>query len=185
MLTEIERLNERNNKSRVMAGYCWEWPKKNRQDVNHHDISIPEHDFGISWNIESTWAIENSSVREAGCIHTAQGLEFDYVEVIIGDDMRYENGEIITDHTKRAKTDQSLRGIKGIAKEDPEKAHSLADPIIRNTYRTLMTRGQKGCFVFCTDPALKAYLKGRLEKVTLYIREREEMLYLVDEGGGV
>ena len=184
MLAEIERLNERNNKSRVMAGYCWEWPKKNRQDVNHHDITIPEHDFGISWNIENTWAIENSSVREAGCIHTAQGLEFDYVGVIIGDDMRFENGEIITDHTKRAKTDQSLRGIKGIAKEDPEKAHALADPIIRNTYRTLMTRGQKGCFVFCTDPELQAYLKERLEKVTLYRREREEMLYLVDEGEG-
>lgn len=96
--------------------------------------------------------------------------------------MRYENGQIITDHTKRAKTDQSLRGIKGIAKVDPEKAHSLADPIIRNTYRTLMTRGQKGCFVFCMDPALQAYLKERLEKVTLYRREREETLYLVDEG---
>ncbi len=182
MLAEIEKLNERNNKSRVMAGYCWEWPKKNRQDVNHYDITIPEHDFGISWNIENTWAIENSSVREAGCIHTAQGLEFDYVGVIIGDDMRFENGEIITDHTKRAKTDQSLRGIKGIAKVDPEKAHALADPIIRNTYRTLMTRGQKGCFVFCSDPALQAYLKERLDRVTLYRREREKMLYLVDEG---
>lgn len=184
MLAEIEKLNERNNKSRIMAGYCWEWPKNNRQDVNHHDITIPEHDFGISWNIENTWAIENSSVREAGCIHTAQGLEFDYVGVIIGDDMRFENGQIITDFTKRAKTDQSLRGIKGIAKEDPEKAHALADPIIRNTYRTLMTRGQKGCFVFCTDSALQAYLEERLEKVMLYRKEREEMLYLVDEGEG-
>ncbi|MCM3638882.1 DUF2075 domain-containing protein [Sporosarcina luteola] len=181
LLAEIERLNERNNKSRVMAGYCWEWPKENRQDVDHHDISIPEHDFGISWNIENTWAIENSSVREAGCIHTAQGLEFDYVGVIIGNDMRFENGQIITDFTKRAKTDQSLRGIKGIAKEDPEKAHALADPIIRNTYRTLMTRGQKGCFVFCTDSALQDYLKERLERVTLYRKEREETLYLVDE----
>lgn len=182
MLAEIERLNERNNKSRVMAGYCWEWPKENRQDVDHHDISIPEHDFGISWNIENTWAIENTSVREAGCIHTAQGLEFDYVGVIIGDDMRFENGLIITDFTKRAKTDQSLRGIKGIAKKDPEKAHELSDPIIRNTYRTLMTRGQKGCFVFCTDRALQAYLDERLEKVMLYRKEREEMLYLVEEG---
>lgn len=181
MLSEIERLNEKNNKSRMMAGYCWEWPKKNRQDVNHHDITIPEHDFGLSWNIENTWAIENSSVREAGCIHTAQGLEFDYVAVIIGDDMRYENGQITTDHTKRAKTDQSLRGIKKIAKESPEKAVSLADPIIRNTYRTLMTRGQKGCFVYCTDPALQAYLKERLEKVTLHRRKRQQSLYLVDE----
>ena len=126
MLAEIEKLNERNNKSRVMAGYCWEWPKKNRQDVNHHDISIPEHDFGISWNIENTWAIENSSVREAGCIHTAQGLEFDYVGVIIGDDMRYENGEIITDHTKRAKTDQSLRGIKRNCKRRPGESTCIS-----------------------------------------------------------
>ncbi|WP_248512780.1 DNA/RNA helicase domain-containing protein, partial [Sporosarcina sp. NCCP-2222] len=134
----------------------------------------------ISWNIENTWAIENSSVREAGCIHTAQGLEFDYVGVIIGDDMRFEDGEIITDFTKRAKTDQSLRGIKGFAKEDLARAHELADPIIRNTYRTLMTRGQKGCFVFCTDTALQKYLAERLERVMLYRKERENMLYLVD-----
>lgn len=181
MLAEIESLNKRNNKSRVMAGYCWEWPKNNRQDVNHHDIAIPEHDFGMSWNIENTWAIESTSVREAGCIHTAQGLEFDHVGVIIGDDLRYENGQIISDYTKRAKTDQSLKGIKKIAKEDPEEAHLLADPIIRNTYRTLMTRGQKGCFVYCTDPALQAYLKERLEKVTFYRQKRQQSLYLVDE----
>ena len=69
----------------------------------------------------------------------------------------YEKGRIITDFTKRVKTDQSLRGIKGIAKEDPEKANALADSIIRNTYRTLMTWRQKGCFVYCTDPALQEY----------------------------
>ena len=44
-----------------------------------------------------------------------------------------------------------------------------------------MTRGQKGCFVYCTDPALQAYLKERLEKVTLHRRKRQESLYLVDE----
>lgn len=181
MLAEIETLNERNNKSRVMAGYCWEWPTKSRQDVDHHDITIPEHDFGISWNIANTWAIENSSIKEAGCIHTAQGLEFDYVGVIIGDDMRFENGQIITDFTKRAKGDKSLKGIKSIAKKGPQQAHRLADPIIRNTYRTLLTRGQKGCFIFCTNPALQVYLRDRLDKVQLYRQEREELLYMVDE----
>ncbi|MBD7985949.1 DUF2075 domain-containing protein [Sporosarcina sp. Sa2YVA2] len=180
MLADIEALNSKNNKSRVMAGYCWEWPTKKRKDVNHHDIQIPEYDFSMSWNVENTWAIENSSVREAGCIHTAQGLEFDYVGVIIGDDMRFEDGQVITDFTKRAKGDKTLNGIKGIAKKDPEKAHTLADPIIRNTYRTLMTRGQKGCFVYCTDPGLKEYLEERLEKVSLYKKDREKLLYLVD-----
>ncbi|WP_127586161.1 DNA/RNA helicase domain-containing protein, partial [Paenibacillus koleovorans] len=47
-------------------------------------------------------------------------------------------------------------------KSDPQKALTMADDIIRNTYRTLLTRGQKGCFVYCTDSALSAYLKKRL-----------------------
>jgi DUF2075 family protein len=84
------------------------------------------------------------------------------VGVIIGDDLVYRNGEIQTDYTKRAKTDQSLRGIKKMMKEEPEKAGRLADEIIRNTYRTLMTRGQKGCFIYCTDKELEQYFKERL-----------------------
>ena len=122
-------------------------------------------DYGISWNLDGgdAFAINPDSVHEAGCIHTSQGLEFDYVGVIIGDDMRYENGEIVTDYSKRAKTDQSMKGIKGLAKDDPEKASQLADEIIKNTYRTLMTRGMKGCYVYCTDSELAAYLKKRLK----------------------
>jgi DUF2075 family protein len=89
-------------------------------------------------------------------------LEFDYVGVIIGDDLRYENDHIVTDYSKRAKTDQSLRGIKKFAKKNPEEAQRRADEIIKNTYRTLLTRGQKGCFIYCTDPNLSAYLKKRL-----------------------
>jgi uncharacterized protein len=170
MLSEIERLNKINNKSRMLAGYCWEWPTKERTNNRYKDISISEHNFAISWNLnDSIWAIDQSSVSEAGCIHTSQGLEFDYVGVIIGPDMRYENGEVITDYLKRAKTDQSLKGIKTLAKEEPEKAQKLADQIIRNTYRTLMTRGQKGCFIFCTDPDLNEYFTCRLNKTKNYI----------------
>ena len=99
-----------------------------------------------------------------GCIHTCQGLEFDYVGVIIGDDMRFENGRVVTDYTRRAKTDAALNGIKKLAKDDPERASRIADELIRNTYRVLMTRGMKGCFVFCTDPALADYLRSRKPK---------------------
>lgn len=155
--------NRIRNRARILAGYCWNWPKDTRNDVNYHDIKIG--DYGISWNLDGgdAFAINPDSVHEAGCIHTSQGLEFDYVGVIIGDDMRYENGEIITDYSKRAKTDQSMKGIKGLAKDDPEKASQLADEIIKNTYRTLMTRGMKGCYVYCTDSELAAYLKERLK----------------------
>ena len=156
--------NSIRNRARILAGYCWNWPKETRNDVNYHDIKIG--DYGISWNLDGgdAFAINPDSVHEAGCIHTSQGLEFDYVGVIIGDDMSYENGEIITDYSKRAKTDQSMKGIKGIAKNNPQEANRLADEIIKNTYRTLMTRGMKGCYVYCTDSKLSEYLKERLNK---------------------
>ena len=157
----IER-NKSVNHSRILAGYCWAWLKAGQNDTNVHDIKIG--DFEMSWNLgnTSTFAIDEDSVNEVGCIHTSQGLEFDYAGVIIGDDMRYENGHIVTDFTKRAKTDQSLKGIKKLYKENPELALKEADEIIKNTYRTLMTRGMKGCYIYCTDKNLANYLKESL-----------------------
>ncbi|OUQ44105.1 ATP-binding protein [Drancourtella sp. An12] len=159
----IERNRTSHNRARILAGYCWNWKKEGVNDPSVHDIKIG--DFEISWNLKNTttFAIDEDSIHEAGCIHTSQGLEFDYVGVIIGDDMRYENGMIVTDFTKRARTDQSLKGIKKLYKENPELANKEADEIIKNTYRTLMTRGMKGCYVYCTDKRLAAYLKKCLE----------------------
>lgn len=161
MKEQIFKDNLKNNKSRLLAGYCWNWDKDGRNKSDYFDIVIG--DFKMSWNLGNslTWAIDEKSVNEIGCIHTSQGLEFDYVGLIIGDDMRYDKG-IITDFTKRAKTDQSLKGIIKLAKEDLESAKKIADNIIRNTYRTLMTRGQKGCYIYCTDKKLSDYLKSRL-----------------------
>ncbi|MBR6961071.1 MAG: DUF2075 domain-containing protein, partial [Clostridiales bacterium] len=155
--------NAYNNRARILAGYCWNWIKSEQNNTDYHDIKIG--DFEMSWNLgnDSAYAISDTSVNEVGCIHTSQGLEFDYVGVIIGEDMRFENGHIVTDFTKRANTDQSLKGIKGLYKADPEKALSRADEIIKNTYRTLLTRGMKGCYVYCVDDGLREYLRERLE----------------------
>lgn len=162
----IERNRSSRNRARILAGYCWNWLKEGVNNPAVHDIKIG--DFEISWNLKntSTYAIDEDSIDEAGCIHTSQGLEFDYVGVIIGDDMRYENGKVVTDFTKRARTDQSLKGIKKLYRENPEKAKKTADEIIKNTYRTLMTRGMKGCYIYCTDSKLAAHLReclGRQE----------------------
>ncbi|HCY45012.1 MAG TPA: ATP-binding protein [Firmicutes bacterium] len=162
----IETKNKINNKSRIVAGYCWEWPSgDSRKDPNYHEIKMPEKNFEISWNLEDGeyFAIGSNSVHEAGCIHTVQGLEFDYIGVIIGPDMCYENNHIITDYSKRAKSDYSLRGIKEIAKEQGQDvAYKIADEIIKNTYRTLMTRGMKGCYIYCVDKNLSEYIKKSL-----------------------
>ncbi|HJJ35643.1 MAG TPA: DUF2075 domain-containing protein [Methanocorpusculum sp.] len=158
----IVEKNKIANRARILAGYCWNWPKPMRNDSHFHDIQIG--DFGISWNLEgdSTFAISETSVNEAGCIHTTQGLEFDYVGVIIGDDLRYENGHVVTDFTRRASTDQSLKGIKNLNKANPVEAKTIADEIIKNTYRTLLTRGMKGCYIYCTNPELREYIRSRI-----------------------
>ena len=159
----IIECNKTRNQSRILAGYCWAWLKEGQNNSDVHDIKIG--DFEMSWNLgnTSTFAIDENSVNEVGCIHTSQGLEFDYAGVIIGDDMRYKNGHIVTDFTKRAKTDQSLKGIKKLYKENPEFALKEADEIIKNTYRTLMTRGMKGCYVYCTDKNLADHLRECLK----------------------
>lgn len=155
--------NKTNNKSRLLAGYCWKWPKENRKDTNYHDIQI--EDFGMSWNLDSNeaWAIGKESVNEIGCIHTSQGLEFDYVGVILGEDIQCQDDKIITDFNQRANSDQSLKGIKKLYKQDPEKALQIADKVIKNTYRTLMTRGMKGCYIYCVDKELQEYFKRRVK----------------------
>lgn len=152
---------------RLVAGYCWNWKKDGKNNSDVHDITIG--DFSMSWNLNNsdTWAIDENSVNEVGCIHTCQGLEFDYVGVIIGEDMRYENGKIVTDFNQRARTDQSLKGIKKLYKENPDEALKTADEIIKNTYKTLMTRGMKGCYIYCEDMKLQAYFKDRLSKLNL------------------
>lgn len=88
--------NKINHRSRMLAGYCWDWAKVSENNANIHDIKIG--DFEMSWNLRnSLFAVDDFSIDQIGCIHTSQGLEFDYVGLIIGDDMRYENHHIVTD----------------------------------------------------------------------------------------
>lgn len=158
----IEEKNKEDNKARILAGYCWNWVSK--KDNYAYDIVFDSLDFRMQWNFanSATYAIDPDSVNQVGCIHTSQGLEFDYVGVIVGDDLRFEEGKVRTDFTKRAMTDKSLSGIKTIARHDRNRADGIADEIIKNTYRTLMTRGQKGCFIYCTNKELGEYLKDRV-----------------------
>lgn len=161
----IFQKNKENHKSRIVAGYCWDWLKDERENTYYPDIII--EDFAMSWNLSNTdtWAIDENSVNEVGSIHTCQGLEFDYIGVIIGKDLKYRNGKVVTDFNERSKDDKTLWGIKKMSKENPEKAYQIADEVIKNTYRTLMTRGMKGCYVYCVDEELQKYFKERLKQI--------------------
>ena len=169
--------NKINNKARLVAGYCWNWISKKPENKGLYDIVIDEHKFSAQWNLTTDgnlWIRKPESVNEVGCIHTCQGLEVDYVGVIIGSDIVVRNGEVIIQPDQRAKTDQSLKGYKKALKEKAEGAAAKAEAIIKNTYRTLMTRGQKGCYVYCTDPETSAYFK-ELAKSIEYDLEHESI----------
>jgi uncharacterized protein len=159
----IEHKNQAANRARVVAGYCWPWPSKT--DPKAFDIEVPEHNYRRQWNLTqdgSLWIMAPESVAQVGCIHTCQGLEVDHVGVIIGPDLVYRDGRVQTRPNARAKSDKSIRGLKTRMKQNPAEGQALADRIIKNTYRTLMTRGMKGCYVWCADAPLADYLRQRL-----------------------
>jgi DUF2075 family protein len=159
----IEKKNLEANSSRIVAGYCWDWISKNTPD--EYDIVIPEHNFKMRWNLEDDgmlWILKENSVKEAGCIHTCQGLEVDYIGVIIGEDFIVRDGIVKTQPEKRAGTDKSIHGYKKLTATDPEEAQEKTDLIIKNTYKTLMTRGLKGCYIYCVDKETREYFKNFL-----------------------
>ena len=156
MRNQLREINKVNNKARMVAGYCYDWNVKFKR--GEYDICL-EDDFKAKWNLDGDkiWAINPESFEEVGCIHTAQGLEFDYVGVIIGKDLRYDRNQnlIIADKTKISSDDKSS-GIRsaGVA---------LANQLIKNTYKTLLTRGQKGCYIYCEDKSLAEYIRKNVE----------------------
>ncbi|MFT7645141.1 MAG: DUF2075 family protein [Candidatus Paceibacteria bacterium] len=148
------------NVARVLAGYAWNWSsaRDGNNDAEIDDVEIPEYDFRMPWNsrkVGTTWAIDDRGIDQVGCIHTSQGLEFDFVGVIIGDDLNFDSEKELfsTDHSKY----KDKTGKKGL-REEPEELNRL----VRNIYKVLMTRGMKGCYVYFTDKKVEEYFKKKL-----------------------
>ena len=158
----LAREAEKPNSARMVAGFCWPW--SNKLDANGElvkDVRIG--DFAMPWETHDNitripkgyvkwyeWAYRPEGIKQVGCIYTAQGFEFDYVGVIIGNDLHYN-----------PRTD-SLEGDI-TATKDPMLRRDAAtfDMHVKNIYRTLLTRGMKGCYVYFTDKGTEEYfIKG-------------------------
>ncbi len=155
----INKKNEEGFKARMLAGFAWPWTseKEGNADAGVCDVKIEEHNFEMPWNSrlsQYSWAIEDKGENQVGCIHTSQGLEFDYVGVIIGNDLKYnpDTMEIYANYGDYYDT----AGKSGL-KEKPEELTKL----VKNIYRVLLSRGMKGCYIFCRDKNLQEYLKVR------------------------
>lgn len=146
--------------ARVLAGYAWKWTSAENGNPNGEvtDVEIPEFDFRMPWNsrrVGSTWAIDESGIEQVGCIHTSQGLEFEYVGIIVGADLSFDPSsmEFVTKYDAY----QDVQGKKGLRKK-PEELNRL----VRNIYKVLMTRGMKGCYVYFVDKETERFFKSRI-----------------------
>jgi hypothetical protein len=163
LFQKIYDLNATGQTARVVAGYCYPW--RSKKDPAAADIVFPDHHFAKQWNLTqhgSAWIANPDSIHQIGCIHTCQGLEVEHIGVIIGKDLSVHTDELTTNFLARDRHDKTLKGAKTLLRTQPNTAAPLIDSIIRNTYRTLLTRGLKSCTVWSEDPALNAWFQERL-----------------------
>ena len=140
--------------SRMISGYAWKWESKN--DAQAFDIEIE----GIEkrWNTTSEdWVNSEHAVDEVGCIHTVQGYDLNYGFVILGPDIRYDEGA----HKVIACKTNLFDGVSKRGASDEEIAQ-----IVINAYYVLMTRGMLGTFLYVCDPALKRHLSKYIPVIT-------------------
>lgn len=160
----LKKENEKPNSARMVAGFCWPWSQKLNVDDNLvNDVVIG--DFAMPWETHDKitrppkgfvkwyeWAYRPEGVKQIGCIYTVQGFEFDYIGVIIGNDLIYDK-----------ETDSLKSNIS--ATKDPTLRRSPVnfESHVKNIYRTLLTRGMKGCYVYFVDKETERFVRSRIE----------------------
>ena len=152
--------------ARLAAGYCWKWSDKLQKNGDlYKDVKIG--DWEMPWetnNVQARppfndkyapssdlWASHPMGINQVGCIFSAQGFEVDYIGVILGPDICFnEDLEQIV----------AVKGFThGVSDSDAD-----FDEHIKNIYRVLLSRGRKGCLIYCMDHALNSYIKKILHK---------------------
>ena len=159
----IREKNDQGFSSRMTAGFCWEWSnslnddKSLIEDVKIGDYSRPwnarENLTGMKKGIPKSqfWAYEDGGIDQIGCIYTAQGFEFDYVGVIFGNDLKFD-----------FETNE-WKGIKENSFDSMVKKSDDFLQLVKNTYRVLLTRGMKGCYVYFMDKDTEKFFRSRIE----------------------
>ena len=149
---------------RMTAGFCWKWstPKDDGTLVN--DVVIAGYER--PWNAKSDagylasgipkshfWATDPNGINQVGCIYTAQGFEFDYAGVIFGKDLVYDFEHQMWRGDKKCNEDSVVK-----------RSGDQFTELVKNTYRVLLSRGLKGCYVYFTDKDTEHFFKSRMEK---------------------
>ena len=150
-------------KARLTAGFCWKWSHQMPDGTLNEDVTIG--DYKRPWNARpeakklakgipkaTLWAYDPNGIDQIGCVYTAQGFEFDYIGVIFGDDLKYNFNAQRWDGFPENSADSVVRKSK----------YNFVN-LIKNTYRILLSRGLKGCYVFFIDKDTERFFKSRME----------------------
>ncbi len=148
---------------RVTAGFCWKWSNPRQEGTLLEDVVIGN--YKRPWDAKpdarklapgipkaSLWAYDPAGIDQVGCVYTAQGFEFDYVGVIFGEDIIYDFDK------------QAWIGLKeNSADEVVKRSKDQFVELVKNTYRVLLTRGMKGCYVYFMNKDTERFFKSRIE----------------------
>ncbi|MBN1331652.1 DUF2075 domain-containing protein [Candidatus Dojkabacteria bacterium] len=149
LVAAIKLKDREHGLSRILAGYAWEWKTKGNNSIDY-DIEIDE--VRLKWNsVTQDWVNSPNAINEVGCIHTIQGYDLNYAGVIIGPELSYDKDKnnIIVDKSKYL----DFNGKRAIS--DPAELEAY----IKNIYKTLLTRGIKGTYVYIVDENLREYMR--------------------------
>jgi len=164
MESEIQNRLKEGNTARMSAGFCWKWSHPLSDGTLINDVEIG--DYKRPWNAKpdsgrlakgipksNLWAYDPNGINQVGCIYTAQGFEFDYIGVIFGPDLvyRFEQAEWIGNKE---------HSHDSVVKRSGDKFTDL----VKNTYRVLLTRGMKGCYVHFMDEETETFFRARIER---------------------
>jgi len=153
--------------ARITAGFCWKWSDPLPSGRLPNDVVIG--DYARPWNAksdaghlapgiprESLWAYQAGGIDQVGCIYTTQGFEFDYVGVIFGKDLVFDSSSATWIGDPSQSADAVVRR---------SKSEFLRN--VKNTYRVLLSRGMKGCYVTFLDAATEHFFRSRIESETI------------------
>ncbi len=153
--------------ARMTAGFCWPWSEPKDDGTLANDVKIG--DYVRPWNARPDatrlargipkaplWAHEPGGINQVGCIYTAQGFEFDYVGVIIGKDLVYDPGKAAWVGVPQESADTTVR-----------RGRDKFIDLVKRTYRVLLSRGMKGCYVHFMDENTKNFFMSRIEKAAV------------------
>ena len=152
MVNEIKEKNKYHKLARVVSGYAWPWhTKPGSRSTQKHDIEI--NWLKLIWNSTARdWVNSPNAINEVGCIHTVQGYDLNYVGVIIGPEFYYD--PLMKKFGVNREKYFDTNGRNGIT--DPDELERY----IINIYKTLLTRGIKGTFIYIVDENLRDYFKN-------------------------